>query len=711
MKIQSKKLNYCIIGGLLFLIVGTGVIISLMSSPFGLMFKTGFYLAITGLIIILFTLCYRLFKKLAIWKKLVAFVLSLIPLILLIVTLIILLDVRIFFFQGLPPKLTNDQWREDLHFLSEEMIHNHPKLTQTKEIEILEEEVARLDEKIDILTDNQIAFEFNRVLATLNDVHSVLANQPFNPNWHIFPLKTYFFGNNLHVVGTGKGNEDLIGAEILKIGDHSIIEIYQKLSAYVCAENEYGKKNHHKLLITEYLKAAGFIGDTQNVKFTFETTEGESIERFIRAVSFFNYTYWIFQQKVEKTISPTIPNDRLNNYWVEYQQEKELIYFQFNKTIITEDKPLKQFINEIDDIVNSVNFKSFVIDLRMNTGGNAGMIKPLANYIINNDKINKKGKLYVLIGRKTFSGGVLFASILRNNSKAIFVGEPTSQGPLYHALPKLIVLPNSKLYYAISTTLVKTTVDEIPMPWITPDIAVNYTCDDFLSGNNPLLDFISENKLLAEESLNTVDAIPENFIGRYLYSPYEILSIKYEGTNLCLSISNFNDRSYSNINTGLYTSSEATTYSTDIPRLSCSFINENKGEIIIRWGENEKVLRMLDENYMLPIELLNVGKILEAINGFRNYDKKIIEHIPGLETKLNGMGYDYLGKDDSIIAIELFKLNVELFPDSWNAWDSLAETYKESGDKELAIKCYKKSIALNPNNLNGIRILEELLKN
>jgi hypothetical protein len=51
-----------------------------------------------------------------------------------------------------------------------------------------------------------------------------------------------------------------------------------------------------------------------------------------------------------------------------------------------------------------------------------------------------------------------------------------------------------------------------------------------------------------------------------------------------------------------------------------------------------------------------------------------------------------------------------MFPASFNTYDSLAEAFMISGNKELAIENYKKSIAFNPNNSNGIKMLEKLQK-
>lgn len=71
--------------------------------------------------------------------------------------------------------------------------------------------------------------------------------------------------------------------------------------------------------------------------------------------------------------------------------------------------------------------------------------------------------------------------------------------------------------------------------------------------------------------------------------------------------------------------------------------------------------------------------------------------------------YDLMQKDHLPEATELFKLAVQLFPDWWNAYDSLGESYMKAGQKQLAIDNYKKSLELNPANDNAkekLKVLE-----
>ncbi len=80
------------------------------------------------------------------------------------------------------------------------------------------------------------------------------------------------------------------------------------------------------------------------------------------------------------------------------------------------------------------------------------------------------------------------------------------------------------------------------------------------------------------------------------------------------------------------------------------------------------------------------------------------------ESEFNAMGYRLMGAGKTDDAIEIFKLNVKLYPESANVYDSLAEAYMNSGDTENAIINYRKSLELNPDNNNAKEMLKKLKK-
>ncbi len=78
---------------------------------------------------------------------------------------------------------------------------------------------------------------------------------------------------------------------------------------------------------------------------------------------------------------------------------------------------------------------------------------------------------------------------------------------------------------------------------------------------------------------------------------------------------------------------------------------------------------------------------------------------------LNGLGYFLLQQlKNTDGAVAMFELYAELFPQDWNAWDSLAEGYYAQGDRKKALELYRKSLELNPANENGKKFIERIEK-
>ncbi len=78
---------------------------------------------------------------------------------------------------------------------------------------------------------------------------------------------------------------------------------------------------------------------------------------------------------------------------------------------------------------------------------------------------------------------------------------------------------------------------------------------------------------------------------------------------------------------------------------------------------------------------------------------------------LNALGYAYLYEANEVDkAVELFKLNTELFPDIANCWDSYGEALAKSGKKEEAIEAYEKALTIRPNLESAKNALKDLKK-
>jgi predicted alpha/beta superfamily hydrolase len=124
-----------------------------------------------------------------------------------------------------------------------------------------------------------------------------------------------------------------------------------------------------------------------------------------------------------------------------------------------------------------------------------------------------------------------------------------------------------------------------------------------------------------------------------------------------------------------------------------------------------QVERIIKESAAYRIEQeINTNGLDAGLEKYRKINSDPTNKLYFEENEFNAMGYRLLGKGKVEDAIAVFKLNVDLYPDSANVYDSLGEAYMSSGDIKSAIENYKKSLELNPDNTNAREMLKKLEK-
>ena len=78
------------------------------------------------------------------------------------------------------------------------------------------------------------------------------------------------------------------------------------------------------------------------------------------------------------------------------------------------------------------------------------------------------------------------------------------------------------------------------------------------------------------------------------------------------------------------------------------------------------------------------------------------------EADFNALGYKLMQENKLEAAVYMFEKGAELYPESWNAFDSLGECLAKAGKRERAIESYRKSLELNPGNANGRAVMQQL---
>jgi CubicO group peptidase (beta-lactamase class C family) len=107
---------------------------------------------------------------------------------------------------------------------------------------------------------------------------------------------------------------------------------------------------------------------------------------------------------------------------------------------------------------------------------------------------------------------------------------------------------------------------------------------------------------------------------------------------------------------------------------------------------------------------LEKSSAAEAIARYRHLKATQAAGYNFSEDQLNNLGYQLLNAGRVADAIEIFKLNVEMFPAGANCYDSLGEAYLAQGNKELALVNYRRSLELDPKNTNAAQVIQRLEK-
>lgn len=106
--------------------------------------------------------------------------------------------------------------------------------------------------------------------------------------------------------------------------------------------------------------------------------------------------------------------------------------------------------------------------------------------------MNPKGKIFVIMGRGTFSAGQNLLTDITKYTNPILVGEPSGSKPNHIGDVGWFQLPYSGLMGMISTQFYQDLKTEDNRKWIAPHIPVSLSSTDYFTGNDKALNIIME---------------------------------------------------------------------------------------------------------------------------------------------------------------------------------------------------------------------------
>lgn len=615
-------------------------------------------------------------------------------------------------------KLTAEQWTEDIDYFMNGMAKVHINPYHTTSQAVFETTASELKSKLSGMKDNEIIAGIVKMVAMIGDGHTVIDIAGFHNNnnsgsvfnIHAFPLETYIFEDGVFVIYADQNNKELMGKKLIKINGTDIEAVIEKMKPIVPGDNEYNKKFSLPFffIISEYLNGLNIIPDINETEFTFENKAGNVTVKNIKAVSLVEYFNMIHKKELSSDAPLYLQNED-KNYWFKYLEDSKTLYINYERVLIDPKDSLKYFCSRLNDFINSHDIDKTVIDIRNNGGGNNGTCQPFVDLISNNKKINVKGKLFTITGRRTFSAASYLCTKLEFNTNTIFAGEPTGAKPNHYGDNKPLILPNSKFTVRLSSIYWQNSLPFDKRLWTEPEIKAVLSSSDYFGNSDPVMNAISEYKFSNGNFAKVNSSEVELLTGKYIYQPLQLLEIGKDGNELKLEVrtTDFVGRDVSLISTNVYAASG----NKFITGISGFDISKTESGLMLSYKGTDWEIQKAESDYKLPAELISDGKLNEAINLLKETKANFPDNAKVSENEINSLGYVYVNNKNLPAAIELFKLNTELYPEAFNTFDSLGEAYLLTGENELALVNYKRSVELNDKNENAKKVIERLQSN
>jgi tetratricopeptide (TPR) repeat protein len=387
-------------------------------------------------------------------------------------------------------------WASDVHALQAAVLRLHPFLS--------DEDRRRFAEKAEALkadhsrSPDEMLVGAMQLLASLGDGHSVLS-PAMQPGLRLYPLRLQLLQGGLYLTGADRKYSRLLGARLLSIGEVGADDLIKRARTVTSGDNDSSVDGRIgiNLVSPDVLAGLGITAGGRPPVYRFTLGKGE-LALVPDAVPVMpghpssdakgRYSDdWV---DLAPATAPLWLARQNEAYWSEYLPDTQTIYVQYNRADNDPANPMPSFARQLRQDIDTRKPARVILDLRHNSGGESFWNKPLFLALLRPDLLEQPGRLFVLIGRDTFSAGNLLAIELEKYSRAIFVGEPTGGALQNFGNHEPVRLPATGLTALVATKYYQNDGPNDVRRWIAPSVAAVAMVDDLRLGRDPALDAV-----------------------------------------------------------------------------------------------------------------------------------------------------------------------------------------------------------------------------
>lgn len=391
------------------------------------------------------------------------------------------------------------RWSRDIEVMYDTLPRKHKNLFFNIPEAEYRSRLVELNERAEDLTAPEFEIELRRILADVGDAHTKIS---FSRQM-LFPLSFQSFEEGIFVIAAIPGYEQYIGSRLVQVADTSVDE-YRHLAREITPHDnpsQLAMWTPVYLALPSVLSGLGVVDSQAEITYTLSRpNESETEDVTLPAVERESVSRLISIRDWVRDRGVSLPVSRRNTdaiYRHEYLAEHEAVYVQYNSCREDKAYPMDTFVDDVFAVVQEQAPEVMIVDLRRNSGGDSRVLHPFIDAAVEwtggvgqggaEDGGGAERKLYVLIGRNTFSSAVLNAIALKQEAGAVFVGEPSGGRPNHYGEIKSLELPDLGRRITYSTKYFDVYEGGDP-PALMPDIEVPFSYEAYVEGRDQALE-------------------------------------------------------------------------------------------------------------------------------------------------------------------------------------------------------------------------------